>query len=167
MLELPEPTAGTLWKLEYWLIEGLEGRMPWPKAIRHALAELGEHQERERKIQAARDFVVTENREGLVTRNPASTSAKAARRVEPKTGTQRAAILVDIVTHNGSTDYELSHRLRLLASSVRPRRGELAASAFVVNSGRTRKHRGTEWIIWAPTAEGLAWFHRQGTQEAA
>lgn len=169
MLELPEPTAGTLWKLEWWLLEGLYGRVLWPDAIRHALAELGEHQERKRRILAAKDADVAGNREGLVTRDPEVTSAKAARRVTPRTGSQRAKILAAIVENGGLTDLELSSKLAILDNSVRPRRAELLADGYVENSGATRRHRGSEWVVWSATDEGSAWYARQdlGTPGAA
>ena len=153
----PNP-FGTVPMAQFFHHEGIEGRMPLMDALIFAEAELELYQ----KITAARDAQVTAPVEGLVSRNPASTSAKAARRVEPKSGTQRAAVLREIVERGGCTDYELSFRLRLLASSVRPRRLELQQHGYVINSGRTREHRGTTWIIWAPTAEAIAWHARQG-----
>ena len=153
----PNP-FGTVPMAQFFHHEGIEGRMPLMDALIFAEAELELYQ----KITAARDAQVTAPVEGLVSRNPASTSAKAARRVEPKTGTQRAAVLREIVERGGCTDFELSHRLRLLASSLRPRRVELVRDAYVKDSGTTRQHRGGAWTVWVATPEALAWYSRQG-----
>jgi hypothetical protein len=128
---------------------------------------LFDHFEQQRRTLAARDAQVTEATEGKVTRDPAATSARAARNVEPRTGTQRGRVLAHICEHGGSTDYELTHQLGLLDSSCRPRRGELVDAGYVVDSGRTRQHQGSDWTIWTPTDSGLAWFHRQQIGGAA
>jgi len=160
--ERPEP-FGTVPMAIHFCQEGRAGRIPQSEALDYAEAELRLYQ----KILAARDAQVTANTEGLTSRNPTTTSARAARKVEVRTGTQRAAVLSDICAHDGATDFELSHRLRLLASSVRPRRLELAQGGYVVDSGTTRKHRGTAWTLWTPSAAGMAWFARNRAEEAA
>jgi hypothetical protein len=150
---------GTLEMALYLCREGREGRIPALDALTYVETELVQF----RRILTARDETVSENREGLVTRDPAKTSARAARQIEPRSGSQRARVLIDICQHEcGSTDYELSGRLRILASSVRPRRIELVNAGYVQDSGKTRTHRGTSWTLWTATAEGLAWYARQG-----
>ncbi|GAB3154187.1 hypothetical protein GCM10027258_57700 [Amycolatopsis stemonae] len=112
------------------------------------------------EMAAVRDAQVTANVEGKVTADPSMTSARAARNVEPRTGNQRGAILRFIVEGNGSTDFEIARDLRILPNSVRPRRGELAEAGYVVDSGRTRQHRGSDWVVWEATAEARAWYGR-------
>lgn len=109
---------------------------------------------------AVRDAEVTRNAEGKVSADPPATSARAARLVEPRTGNQRGAILRFIVEGDGSTDFEIARDLRILPNSVRPRRGELAEAGYVADSGRTRQHRGSDWVVWEATAEGRAWYRR-------
>ena len=160
MASKPNP-FGTVPMAQFFCREGIEGRMDPTDALIFADAELDLYQ----KITAARDAQVTAPAEGMISRNPSATSAKAARQIEPRSGSQRARVLADICQHNGSTDYELSFRLKLLASSLRPRRRELVQAGYVQDSGKTRTHRGTSWTLWVPTSEGLAWFARQGLAE--
>ncbi|MTD55694.1 hypothetical protein [Amycolatopsis pithecellobii] len=162
--EIPAP-FGSLHMVRYWLSEAKAARVPAGMAIDAALAELDRYQELTKRVADAHDEAVSGNREGMVSRNPADTSAKAASRVEPRTGSQRARVLALICECGGATDFELSMRLRLLASSVRPRRVELIKFGYVVDSGETRKHRGSHWKIWRATPEGLAWYRRQGFAE--
>lgn len=111
---------------------------------------------------ALRDAEVTGDREGKVAADPSVTSARAARLVEPRTGSQRGAVLAFVVEAlNGSTDYEVSRDLRILPNSGRPRRGELVDAGYLVDSGRTRQHRGSAWVVWEATAEGRAWYARR------
>jgi hypothetical protein len=111
---------------------------------------------------AARDAEVTRPAEGIVAADPAATSARAARLVAPRTGSQRARLLEYIVTAPGGvTDFEAARDLRLLPNAVRPRRGELAGGGYVVDSGRTRRHRGSQWTVWTATDEANAWYQRQ------
>lgn len=108
---------------------------------------------------AARAAEVTANGEGRVMADPRATSARAARLVAPKTGSQRARLLAFIVTApNGVTDFEASRDLRLLPNAVRPRRGELISGGFVVDSGKTRVHRGSQWSVWQSTQAGRDWY---------
>ncbi|PKV95901.1 hypothetical protein ATK30_6834 [Amycolatopsis echigonensis] len=118
--------------------------------------------ERQRAAAALlRDQEVTGNREGKVAADPAITSARAARSVQPRTGTQRAAILQYVVeAPNGVTDFEISRDMRILPNSVRPRRNELADGGYVVDSGQTRQHRGSSWAVWVATDEARAWYGR-------
>lgn len=88
------------------------------------------------------------------------TSAAAARKVLPKTGTQRRQILDAIVDayvrgFHGATDVELQRHLRLGANSVRPRRRELVQLGLVRESGRERKHEGNAHTVWEPSPGAL------------
>lgn len=75
------------------------------------------------------------------------TSAAAARKVLPKTGTQRRQILDAIVDayvrgFHGATDVELQRHLRLGANSVRPRRRELVQLGLVLRERSRAQARG-------------------------
>lgn len=89
------------------------------------------------------------------------TSAAAARKVLPKTGTQKRDVLNALVEahatgHVGATDPELQRRLGIGPNSLRPRRGELVTLGLVTDSGRTRNHEGNPHIVWAPSSGALA-----------
>ncbi|WP_336156665.1 hypothetical protein [Amycolatopsis sp. VC5-11] len=104
---------------------------------------------------------VTADAEGKVAADPALTSARAARLVEPRTGNQRGRILTFIVESGaGSTDYEIERDLRIMGNSVRPRRLELVEGGYLADSGKTRQHRGSEWVVWSATDAGRAWYAR-------
>jgi hypothetical protein len=137
-----------------------EGRLRALDAIAAVEAEVLGYVRHLGDMAAVRDAEVTRNAEGKVSADPPATSARAARLVEPRTGNQRGAILRFIVEGNGSTDFEIARDLRILPNSVRPRRGELAESGYVVDGGRTRRHRGSDWVVWEATAEGRAWYGR-------
>lgn len=160
----PKPAPfGSLEMADYLCVEGLAGRIPKDDALCYVRAEIAQY----RRIRDARAGQVTANSEGITSKNPASTSAKAAAKVAIKSGTQRAAVLAEICRSGGVTDYELSGRLRLLASSVRPRRVELITGGFVVDSGETRTHRGNAWTIWVATTAGMEWFRQEQGDVAA
>jgi hypothetical protein len=82
------------------------------------------------------------------------TSAAAAAAVEPRTGTQRRAVLdaVGQVARDprlvGLTDVELGAATGLRPNSLRPRRKELIDGGWLEDSGRTRTHHGNEHIVW-------------------
>lgn len=125
-------------------------------------AAIDDLEARRRAAAAVRDAEVVANRDGLTTAEPSATSARAARLVEPRTGSQRARILRYVVeAPNGVTDYEISRDLQLLPNSERPRRNELVDGGYVVDSGRTRRHRGSDWAVWEATDEAHAWFRRR------
>ncbi|MFI6308470.1 hypothetical protein ACIBCH_41810 [Amycolatopsis thailandensis] len=128
-------------------------------AILRALDDFGRRRE---AAAVVRDAEVSVNAEGRVSAESPATSARAARLVEPRTGSQRARILRFVVeAPNGATDYEIARDLQLLPNSVRPRRGELADGGYVVDSGGTRRHRGSDWAVWVATDEAHAWFRRR------
>ncbi|MEV6879567.1 hypothetical protein [Amycolatopsis sp. NPDC051128] len=137
-----------------------DGRMRALDAIAAVEAEVLGYVRHLGDMAAVRDAQVTADAEGKVSADPAATSARAARLVEPRTGNQRGAILRFIVEGNGSTDFEIARDLRILPNSVRPRRGELAEAGYVVDSGRIRRHRGSDWVVWEATDEGRAWHRR-------
>jgi predicted ArsR family transcriptional regulator len=112
------------------------------------------------------DADLTAPREGMVAKNPTATSARAARRVEPKTGTQRGKVLTALVEHGGLTDLELAEKLGLLENSVRPRRTELCTGQYARDSGRVREHRGSQWVVWEATDAGRAWWTRNVSNAA-
>ena len=70
-----------------------------------------------------RDRQVTEQH-AVTSRSPRSTSAAAARSVEPRTGNQRGRLLAYLADlgDRGATDAELSAAPGLFLSSIRPRR---------------------------------------------
>jgi hypothetical protein len=141
------------------------GQCGLDEAEARILSALSNYQDQQRAMAAIRDAEVTANTEGKVTADPAATSAKAARLVEPRTGTQRAKILTWLVEHNGATDYQLSVSLGLLDSSTRPRRGELVAAGYVRDSGIVREHYGSPWSLWEATPSGHDWYIRSSSKE--
>jgi hypothetical protein len=131
-------------------------------AAEQALAGLRAEVEAHLANLGIRDTEVTANQEGLVSADPSATSARAARLVAPKAGSQRARLLEYIVTAPaGVTDFEAARDLRLLPNAVRPRRGELIGGGYVADSGQTRQHRGSQWTVWVATDEGNAWYARK------
>jgi hypothetical protein len=89
-----------------------------------------------------------------------ATSAAAAVKAFPRSGTQRRRILDALAealpkAGGGATDPELCRHLALSPNSVRPRRGELVEMGLVEDSGRTRDHLGNGHTVWRPTAIAL------------
>jgi hypothetical protein len=151
--------TGSLWLAEHHLARIRRGRLDAESALAlsHAEDELSEYR---RHVQR-RDADVTAPGEGKLSRDAPDTSARAARRITVRAGTQRGRVLADIAAHDGATDHEIARRLSMLDSSVRPRRGELVGIGYVVDSGETREHQGSAWSVWVATADGLAWYGRQ------
>lgn len=85
------------------------------------------------------------------------TSAAAAAAVEPRTGTQRHALLTAVARVSrdpalgGLTDVELAAATGIRPNSLRPRRKELVDGGWLTDSGRTRQHHGNEHIVWVLT----------------
>lgn len=95
-----------------------------------------------------------EPRPGIVGRRHPETAHEAAQAVTPRTGTQRRLIL-DWITRcgpAGATDFEIQQRLGLDGNTERPRRLELEQAGLIVNSGRTRIHKGRRAIVWTATS---------------
>jgi hypothetical protein len=122
-----------------------------------------------RRVSDAQDErrqLATGYREGKMRVDASATSKAAARAVTVKTGSQRALVLLELYRGGDLTDFELQTRLKLAASSERPRRGELVDAGFVQavlhqdgsfqGMGRTKTHNGSEWQLWTLTASGLA-----------
>jgi hypothetical protein len=55
----------------------------------------------------------------------------------------------------------------LAVSSVRPRRGELLEDGYVIDTGRVREHRGSQWVVWMPTDLAMDWYLRAEQQAEA
>ncbi|EHR62650.1 helix-turn-helix domain-containing protein [Saccharomonospora cyanea] len=153
-----EQPTGNLARVKHFAEQARQGRLAALEALNQAVAEVDAYLARQAQ---ARDTEVRATTEGKTTANPRATSARAARNIAPKTGTQRARVLAAVVRHGGLTDLELAEQLGLLENSVRPRRTELVTGGYVVDSGRTRTHRGTEWVVWEATDAGKAWFADQ------
>lgn len=145
----------------------LAGDLSGREAIDKIRAAVEAHFAAAARITAARDAQVVAITEGKVPRDPSTTSARAARNVQPRTGTQRGAVLAYLACSGGATDYELAQELAMNPSTVRPRRGELVETGYVTDSGRRREHQGSEWAVWVPTASGLEWAERHADCEDA
>jgi hypothetical protein len=83
-----------------------------------AAAEVAAHLDQVRRTAAARDAQVTGDREGKLNANPSATSARAARNIIPKVGTQRGRVLAYIASNNGATDHQISRSLGILSVSL-------------------------------------------------
>lgn len=95
------------------------------------------------------------NRAGIA--GARSTSAAAALRVQPKTGTQRRRILDYITTHGPSTDDEIGRDTGLGPNSHRARRVELVEGGWleeIDKQGTTDK--GLPAIRWGLTSQARA-----------
>lgn len=105
------------------------------------------------------------DREGKYRMDGPATSRATARTIAVKSGSQRALVLLALYRGGDQTDFELQGRLKLAASSERPRRGELVDAGFVrpvlhtdgplLGMGFTRTHNGSEWQLWTLTPEGV------------
>lgn len=162
----PEP-VGSLSRVPHFAEQFRAGRLTADAAVAAMAAEVALFVEQQRRIAAAHDAEVAGDREGRVRADARDTSAKAAAAITLKAGGQRARVLAFIVEGGGSTDYEIARDLRLLPNSVRPRRGELLAGAYVVDSGQRREHRGSQWVVWTATDAGNAWYARKAMGGAA
>jgi hypothetical protein len=157
----PEPyvPSGSLYLVESYLTQVRRGRLDAEAAL--ALSRAEDELKQYRAHLQRRDAEVTATGEGKLRADASVTSMKAARSITLKVGTQRARVLADIASHDGATDHEVARRLSMLDSSVRPRRGELVGHGYVVDSGRTREHQGSQWSVWVATPAGLDWHKRQ------
>lgn len=98
--------------------------------------------------------LVTANDEGPSHRGDPATSRIAARLNAPRSGTQRARVLLALA-ERAQTDYELERRLGLKHSSVGTRRGELVEGGFVEITDETRlTDTGSPAAVWRVTAKG-------------
>lgn len=98
---------------------------------------------------------------GLVRNDHPETAQEAAKAIKLRSGTQRAAVLLELFEANvsgldGMTDETLQRTLRMGASSERPRRVELVRMGFVQDSGkREPTTSGQEAILWTITDGGI------------
>ena len=96
------------------------------------------------------DDALALNTPGIVGRAHPDTSKLAALAVMPRTGTQRRAVL-DVFHARGdlgATDFEVQEALRMNGNTQRPRRVELVAGGWLVDSGERRSVRGHSMIVW-------------------
>lgn len=94
---------------------------------------------------------VDEDHVGKVGSQHPVTSRAAAKKILPRSGTQRRLVYDVIAGTNdyGATDDELELMTSLRPNSLHPRRGELADAGFIVRSGRKRKTRaGNDADVW-------------------
>jgi hypothetical protein len=91
---------------------------------------------------------------GAVRSAASRTSRAAALLAEPRTGTNRRAVLdaVAAVARDprtvGLTDVEIQRATGLNPNSARPRRVELVDGGWLADSGVTREHFGREHTVW-------------------
>jgi len=97
---------------------------------------------------------------GLVRNDHGDTAKAAAESIKLRSGTQRAAVLIEIymARHTvGMSDEMVQAVLGMGASSERPRRVELCRMGFVEDSGkRVHTSTGREAVVWAVTEAGAA-----------
>lgn len=100
--------------------------------------------------------------------NGKPTEIKAARSVTLKAGSQRGRILVAIAeVEEGLTQWEITHRLDILRSSVCARVNELETSGWIEPRGETKRAGTTvpEHIYFATTS-GKRWARKLQEQPA-
>lgn len=100
------------------------------------------------------------NGPGAARSDASRTSKAAAVAAEPRSGTNRRAVLdaVTAVARDprtvGLTDVEIQRATGLNPNSARPRRVELVEGGWLMDSGVTREHFGREHIVWVLTDKG-------------
>lgn len=85
------------------------------------------------------------------------TSAAAAQRIEPKTGTKRALVLAFLRGRGaaGATDEEMQQQIPMGSNTQRPRRVELVAGRLIKDSGRERNTTGGDAaVVWVAVEHG-------------
>lgn len=91
---------------------------------------------------------------GAAHRGARRTSSAAAAAAEPRTGTNRRAVLDAVaavardVQTVGLTDVEIQRATGISPNSARPRRVELVDGGWLADSGITREHFGREHTVW-------------------
>lgn len=97
----------------------------------------------------------TANREGPTGRDHPATSRRAAKLNMPRSGTQRATVLVALFNGGGMTDEQIARVTGLGHNSVRPRRIELVELGLVRPTVAVRTTRaGAAATVWATTELG-------------
>ena len=74
--------------------------------------------------------------------NGSATSAAAADSLTPKTLNAMQRRVYEFICRTPSTDEEITNELSMNASTVRPRRGELARRGLIVEAGTRRTASG-------------------------
>lgn len=83
------------------------------------------------------------------------TSAEAAARYYPKSGSDRLLVLETLVELNGATDEELQSFLGMPANTERPRRRELVMCGYAeATSQRRATSTGNDATVWVATEKG-------------
>ena len=95
-------------------------------------------------------YVPTVNRNVVITAKKAHpTSANAAIKAYPKSGSKRQKIYNAIKLFGGLTDEEIERTLEVAGNTVRPARVSLVRDQLVMDSGQTRKTvAGNDSIVW-------------------
>lgn len=91
------------------------------------------------------------------------TSLLAAKSIEPKAGTLRAAVLkyIRVLGEHGATDDECQADLGMEGSTQRPRRIELLQQGLIHDSGKERLTRsGKKAVVWTATRQTFVGFDR-------
>ena len=107
------------------------------------------------------DLDAVANGYGLVRNDHPETAQEAAKAIKLRSGTQRAAVLLELFQANvsgmdGLSDETLQAVLGMGASSERPRRVELCRMGYVDDSGkRVVTTSGREAVVWQITDTGI------------
>jgi hypothetical protein len=80
--------------------------------------------------------------------NGSATSAAAADSLGPATLNAMQRRVYELICRTPSTDEEITNELEMNASTVRPRRVELAKRGLIVESGSRRTASGRMAVIW-------------------
>ena len=101
------------------------------------------------------DGDITANHPGYAHRDAPDTERAAAAAIAPRSGTQRAKVLLALDASTGMTDDELAKATGLYLYSAAPRRKELADRKLVCDGGERRStRRGHGAIVWVVTGHG-------------
>ena len=84
--------------------------------------------------------------------NGSATSAAAADSLGPQTLNAMQRRVYEFLCRTPSTDEEITNELSMNASTVRPRRIELARRGLIVEAGTRRTSSGRMATIWKATA---------------
>jgi len=106
------------------------------------------------RVQQGFDFEVARKPFDAPYQSKSPTSRAAAEAIAPRAGTLRRAVLDFLVGlgDHGATDEEMQTALKMGANTQRPRRVELVAGGFVVDSDQTRPTMsGKAATVWIAT----------------
>lgn len=113
---------------------------------------------------------VAGNRPGKVRRDHRATARVAAELVLPRSGTQRARVLLAIAAAagDGLTDEEGATLLDMSPNTWRPRRVELVEHGWVEPSPLTRiTELGRDATVWTLTEAGWSWWNGEPARTKA